>query len=80
MDWGKGGGGGGAACGEFANKNWALGQVFDRFLLSGGLPGGMLAAGIDLYILIYSGAYAAFSAGEGGGCTLSLSGPHVNSP
>ena len=25
------------------------------------------------------GAYAAFSAG-GGGCTLSLSGPHVSSP
>ena len=28
---------------------------------------------------VYSGAYAAFSAG-GGGCTLSCSGPHVSSP
>ena len=59
-------GGGGTAYGAFANKNWALGQSFDRFLLPGGLPGGMLAAGIDLHILIYSGVYAAFSAGGGG--------------
>ena len=34
---------------------------------------------------VYSGAYAAFSAGGGGGgggggCTLSCSGPHVSSP
>ena len=27
-----------------------------------------------------SGAYAAFSAGRGGGCTLSLSGPRVSTP
>ena len=27
-----------------------------------------------------AGAYAAFSAGGGGGCTLSLSGPHVGCP
>ena len=54
MDWGAGhltiivGTGGGA----FANKNCPQDRAFEHFFqMPGGLPGGMLAAGIDSHIM-----------------------------